>query len=133
MISSILIKGVSIIDPNSKYNKLKKDILIKDGVIIDIKDKIDTDNVEIIKKENLFICPGLFDFSVNFPEPGNEQKETLHSGIQSSISGGFTALGLQPTKEPARDKKSDILFCVNSSNITWSSSSIKYGVSGNDS
>ena len=115
MISSILIKGVSIIDPNSKYNKLKKDILIKDGVIIDIKDKINIDNVEIIKKENLFICPGLFDFSVNFPEPGNEQKETLHSGIQSSISGGFTGVGLQPTKEPARDKKSDILFCINSS------------------
>ena len=56
-----------------------------------------------------------FDFSVDFPEPGNEQKETLKSGFISSISGGFTGLGLQPSKQTPRDQKTDILFCINSS------------------
>ena len=61
-----------------------------------------------------FFSCSLFDFSVDFPEPGNEQRETLESGLFSSKSGGFTGVGIQPTYQPARDKKSEILFCKNS-------------------
>ena len=108
--STILIKML-IIDPN--YKNLKQDILIVDGIIVGIEKNIKEDH-EIIK-EISHVCPGLFDFSVDFPEPGNEQKETLKSGFSSSISGGFTGLGLQPSKQTPRDQKTDILFCINSS------------------
>ena len=112
--STILIKNAIIIDPNSNYKNLKKDILIVDGIIDNIEKNIKADNAEIIKSDDLHVCPGLFDFSVDFPEPGNEQKETLKSGFISSISGGFTGLGLQPSKQTPRDQKTDILFCINS-------------------
>ena len=111
--SSLLIKNVNIIDPNSEFNNSKKDILLKNGLIIKIEDNIEVNNSETILEENLHVCPGLFDFSVDFPDPGNEQKETLESGLFSSKSGGFTGVGLQPTYKPARDKKSEILFCKN--------------------
>ena len=110
---SVLIKNTTIIDPNSPFHNQKKDILIKDGIIIKIETEIVENKVDQIIEDNLHICPGLFDFSVDFPEPGNEQKETLQSGYQSSISGGFTAVGLQPTQNPSRDHKADILFCIN--------------------
>ena len=110
---SVLIKNTTIIDPNSPFHNQKKDILIKDGIIIRIETEIVENKVDQIVEDNLHICPGLFDFSVDFPEPGNEQKETLQSGYQSSISGGFTAVGLQPTQNPPRDHKADILFCIN--------------------
>ena len=110
---SVLIKNTTIIDPNSPFHNQKKDILIKDGIIIRIETEIVENKVDQIIEDNLHICPGLFDFSVDFPEPGNEQKETLQSGYQSSISGGFTAVGLQPTQNPPRDHKADILFCIN--------------------
>ncbi len=110
---SVIIKNATIIDPNSPHNNLTKDILIKDGTIIKIENDISDKNTNQISKENLHICPGLFDFSVDFPEPGNEQKETLQSGYKSSISGGFTGIGLQPTENPSRDQKADILFCIN--------------------
>ena len=113
--SSILIKNVKIIDPNSEFNNSKKDILLKNGIIERVEDTIENNNFEIIQEDNLHVCPGLFDFSVDFPEPGNEQKETLLSGLLSSKSGGFTGVGLQPTYLPSRDKKSEILFCINSS------------------
>ena len=113
--SSILIKNAIIVDSNSNYNNTKKDILLENGVISSIEDNITDLNAEIIESDNLHICPGLFDFSVDFPEPGNEQKETLDSGYKSAISGGFTGIGLQPTIDPSRDQKSDILFCINSS------------------
>ena len=113
--SSILIKNATIIDPNSNFKNLKKDIFIEDGIISRIEENIKADSAEIITADNLHVCPGLFDFSVDFPEPGNEQKETLKSGFISSISGGFTGLELQPSKQTKREKKTDILFCINSS------------------
>ena len=113
--STILIKNALIIDPNSDHKNLKQDILIVDGIIVGIEKNIKEDHAVIIKEDNLHVCPGLFDFSVDFPEPGNEQKETLKSGFSSSISGGFTGLGLQPSKQTPRDQKTDILFCINSS------------------
>ena len=113
--SSILIKNAKIIDPNSNFKNLKKDIFIEDGIISRIEENIKADSAEIITADNLHVCPGLFDFSVDFPEPGNEQKETLKSGFISSISGGFTGLGLQPSKQTPRDQKTDILFCISSS------------------
>ena len=79
--SSILIKNVKIIDPNSEFNNSKKDILLKNGIIERVEDTIENNNFEIIQEDNLHVCPGLFDFSVDFPEPGNEQKETLVSGL----------------------------------------------------
>ena len=112
--SSLLIKNVYVIDPNSKYNNSKKDILLKNGLIEKIEDNIEKNNLKTVQEDNLHACPGLFDFSVDFPEPGNEQRETLESGLYSSKSGGFTGVGLQPTYQPARDKKSEILFCKNS-------------------
>ena len=111
--SSLLIKNVNIIDPNSDFNNSKKDILLKNGLIVKIEDNIEVNNLDTVQEENLHVCPGLFDFSVDFPDPGNEQKETLESGLFSSKSGGFTGVGLQPTYKPARDKKSEILFCKN--------------------
>ena len=111
--SSLLIKNVNIIDPNSDFNNSKKDILLKNGLIVKIEDNIEVNNLDTVQEENLHVCPGLFDFSVDFPDPGNEQKETLESGLFSSKSGGFTGVGLQPTYKPARDKKSEILFCIN--------------------
>ena len=111
--SSLLIKNVNIIDPNSDFNNSKKDILLKNGLIVKIEDNIQVNNLDTIQEENLHVCPGLFDFSVDFPDPGNEQRETLESGLFSSKSGGFTGVGLQPTYKPARDKKSEILFCKN--------------------
>ena len=55
--STILIKNAIIIDPNSNYKNLKKDILIVDGIIDNIEN-IKADN-EIIKSDDLHVCPGL--------------------------------------------------------------------------
>ena len=72
--STILIKNALIIDPNSNYKNLKQDILIVDGIIVGIEKNIKEDHALIIQEDNLHGCPGLFDFSVDFPEP-NEQKK----------------------------------------------------------
>ncbi len=114
MSNKILLKQVCIIDPNSLHNGKKMDVLIEDGYIKKINISISVDeNVELIDKKGLHISPGLFDFSVDFGEPGDEHRETLESGCKAAISGGFTGFGLNPTDTPPRDNKSAISFCKN--------------------
>ncbi len=111
--SKILVKQVTVVDPNSPFNKQKVDILVTNGTIGKIATQINSENsMKIIQFEKGYVCPGLFDFSTDFQEPGNEQKETIKSGIEAASNGGFTAIGLQPTLSPARDTLSEISFCT---------------------
>ena len=112
---SILLKNVTIIDPNSPFNKKKKDVLIENGIISKIADKVSDSKSDLTINENgLHICPGLFDLLVNFGEPGYEYKETLDSGCNAAMHGGFTGVGLSTNTNPARDNKTAIEFCINS-------------------
>jgi len=113
MSNKILLKKVCIIDPNSSYNGKEMDVLIEDGNITKINKSISIDKAELIQEKGLHICPGLFDFSVDFGEPGYEHKETLQSGCEAAMSGGFTGFGLNPTDTPPRDNKSAVAFCKN--------------------
>ena len=114
MKSAVLLKKATIIDPNSPFNKEMKDVLIEKGMIVSIKNEIKpSSNAVVIEEEGLHICPGLFDLMVDFSEPGNEHKETLISGCNASMHGGFTGVGLVSNQEPARDNKSAIEFCIN--------------------
>jgi dihydroorotase len=114
MSNKILLKQVCIIDPNSSHNGKKMDVLIEDGFIKKINKSISIDdNTKLIDEKGLYICPGLFDFSVDFGEPGEEHRETLESGCEAALYGGFTGFGLNPTDTPPRDNKSAISFCKN--------------------
>ena len=110
--TEILLKQVKVIDPNSPYHNKKVDILVDNGVIKKISNKINsTKDQKLIEFDKSFVCPGLMDMSVDFQEPGNEQKETINSGVKAAAAGGFTSVVLQPTLEPSRDKLSDIVYC----------------------
>ena len=110
--TEILLKQVKVIDPNSSYHNKKVDILVDNGVIKKISNKINsTKDQKLIEFDKSFVCPGLMDMSVDFQEPGNEQKETINSGVKAAAAGGFTSVVLQPTLEPSRDKLSDIVYC----------------------
>ena len=106
MKSAVLLKKATIIDPNSPFNKEMKDVLIEKGMIVSIKNEIKpSSNAVVIEEEGLHICPGLFDLMVDFSEPGNEHKETLISGCNASMHGGFkfTLMGRYLKKKKARN------------------------------
>ena len=56
--SSLLIKNVNIIDPNSEFNNSKKDILLNNGVIEKIEDNIEKHNLETVQEDNLVVVLG---------------------------------------------------------------------------
>ena len=110
---NILIKSVKIIDPNSKYHNKTMDVFIKNKKIEKIAKSIPNGNKKIYSKRNLHLSPGWFDLHANFGEPGYEQKETLASGSNAALRGGFTAVMAMPNNMPNIDNKSMIQFIQN--------------------
>ena len=83
---------------------VKKDILIENGTIVKIADKIDGAG-EIIDANGLFVFPGLIDMHVHLREPGFEHKEDIESGSKAAVKGGFTQICCMPNTDPVADNK----------------------------
>lgn len=110
---TLLLKSATIIDPNSPFHLLQKDILIENGYLKTIKDEIDTACDKIIALENLHVSTGWFDSSVSFGEPGYEDRETLQNGLDTAMKSGFTKLVLNPNTNPVIDHSALIQYVKN--------------------
>ena len=63
-----------------------------------------------ILSDSYLICPGFCDVHVHFREPGYFYKETVHTGCDAAIGGGYTAVCTMPNLNPVPD-------CVESLNL----------------
>ena len=97
MSSTILISGGTL--PDGK----KSDLLIKDGKIAEISTKIESDGACVIDASKSVLLPGLVDLHTHLREPGKEDAETVESGSQAGVKGGFTALSAMANTSPVAD------------------------------
>ena len=88
----------------------KKDLLVENGKIVKIADRIDGD--ESIDATGLHIFPGLIDMHVHLREPGFERKENIESGAKAAVKGGFTQICCMPNTSPVADNKVVISYIV---------------------
>ena len=107
---SILIKSAILVDSKSNLNFKKKDILINEGVIVDIADSINIKSEREISLDNLHISRGWLDTSVNFGEPGFEERENISNGLITAASSGFTSILLNPDCNPLLDNHTSVEF-----------------------
>ena len=111
-----LLKSATIIDPSSAYHRQQKDILIIDGEITKIADKITPNNRDsVVALKNLHVSVGWFDTSVSFGEPGFEERETIKNGLNVAAKSGFTAVAINANTHPVIDSKSAVEFLINKS------------------
>ncbi len=83
--------------------KLQKvDVLFDENEILEIGTNIQ-DEAEKIDATGLTLLPGLVDVHVHFREPGNTQKETIHTGSLAAAHGGFTTVIAMPNVNPSPD------------------------------
>ena len=100
--SRILIRNGRIIDPANEIDTTG-DILIRDGKIAQINDRIETDASDIVDATGLIVTPGLVDMHVHLREPGFEHKETIASGTRAAAAGGFTSVACMANTDPVAD------------------------------
>jgi dihydroorotase len=106
-----IIRNATIIDSKSPFHNKTADILIADGCILKIENKIaNSDNCQEIQLDNLHVSPGWFDSSVSLGEPGFEDRETIKNGLLVAAKSGFTGIALQPNSFPIIDNQSQVHF-----------------------
>ncbi|GDX53184.1 dihydroorotase [Bacteroidota bacterium] len=111
---NLLLRGVTVVDSNSKYNQKLTDLFIKDGIISAFGKKIKIEGkFKEIDCKGLFISPGWFDMQVSFCDPGFEHKEDIESGVKAAAAGGFTGVAVLPDTHPALHSKSEIEYILN--------------------
>ncbi|HEY3336480.1 MAG TPA: dihydroorotase [Candidatus Limnocylindrales bacterium] len=62
------------------------------------------DDADGITPDGLLIAPGFVDLHAHFREPGNEDAETVATGVGAAAHGGFTTVCLMPNTTPAIDE-----------------------------
>jgi dihydroorotase len=107
----ILIKNGKVIDPAQKIFK-QMDILINNGKIEKVKKNISVRSAEVIDALGKFVTPGFIDMHTHLREPGNENKETVETGLRAAIKGGFTTVCAMPNTKPACDNAQQVKFLL---------------------
>ena len=96
MKNSLTIRNAEVILPQSKK---KVDVSVFKGRIDSIGKNIQNIG-EVIDAEGLYLIPGIIDPQVHFREPGNTEKEDLHSGSCAAAAGGVTSFLDMPNNDP---------------------------------
>ena len=65
---------------------------------------------ETIDAAGLVVAPGLVDMHVHLREPGREEDETIETGTQAAVAGGFTSVACIPNTEPPIDTQATVEF-----------------------
>ncbi|WP_078554796.1 dihydroorotase [Bacillus alkalicellulosilyticus] len=91
----------------------EKEILIVDGKIIQVAEKVSREDAQVIDVTNQLIVPGMLDLHVHFREPGGEHKETIETGSKAAAQGGFTTVAPMPNTRPVPDTKEQMEWVQN--------------------
>jgi dihydroorotase len=110
--SRILIRNGRIIDPTNEIDTTG-DLLICDGKIDRIDDRIETEASQTVDATGLIVTPGLIDMHVHLREPGFEHKETIASGTRAAAAGGFTSVACMANTNPVADSP-DVIELIQS-------------------
>ncbi len=100
--SRLLIRHARVVDPSQRLDE-GLDILVVDGTIARIAERIEDKNAETLDATGLVAAPGFIDAHVHLREPGFEYKETIASGSAAAVAGGFTAVCCMPNTSPVND------------------------------
>lgn len=111
----LLIKSATLIAPSSKFHNQEVDLLIKNGKIDQIGEKLSSKTTKVIDIAGLHVSKGWVDLHANIQDPGYEFKEDIETAISAAAAGGFTTIAVSPLSEPIRDSKAQIEYLIKSS------------------
>ena len=62
--------------------------------------------------DGVVVAPGFVDLHAHFREPGNEEAETIATGLAAAAHGGFTTVCLMPNTDPADRRARSVLRAI---------------------
>ena len=124
--NKIILKGGRLYDFGQRIDEIG-DVLIEDGKIARIGRlsdaavpppperewrTFDADGVKVLNCAGCFVSPGFIDIHVHLREPGGEAKETVETGTNAALRGGYTYVCAMPNTKPpcATAEVADLIF-----------------------
>ncbi len=111
----ILFRSATICDPRSKHHLKTVDLLVEEGIILEIGQRLKAGDAAEISSAQLILTNGFVDTFASFRDPGLEYQEDLDSGLHAAAKGGFTAVCVQPDTLPVTQHKGGISYWLNKS------------------
>jgi dihydroorotase len=113
---NLLLKGITIADPNSQFNKERCDVRVENGRITSIATHLEPlREEEVFEGKDAFISPGFFDLNCSIGDPGLETREDIQSATKAAKAGGFTGLAVLPNSMPVVHSKAEVEYIINRS------------------
>ena len=102
----LLIRGARVIDPAGGIDEVC-DVLVIEGRVAGVGAGMGPHGrgsaVQVIDATGLWLWPGLVDIHVHFREPGFTHKESIASGCEAALRGGYTSVVCEPNTDPPLD------------------------------
>lgn len=112
MSAKTLLKSGRLVDPSQGLDEVL-DLLLVDGIVASIgKDISAPEDADVMDCSGFIVSPGLIDVHVHLREPGEEHKETIATGVQAAVAGGYTAVCAMPNTDPPIDDPAAVGFVV---------------------
>jgi dihydroorotase len=100
----ILFRRGRLVDPRNGVDGVR-DVLVRDGRVLEVSDaplEVPAD-AQVVEASGRWVLPGFIDLHVHLREPGEEGKETILTGCQAAVAGGFTSVVAMPNTKPVND------------------------------
>ncbi len=81
------------------------EVVVEDGILVAVT-WLEGADAAGIDPTGVVVAPGFTDLHVHFREPGNEDAETVATGLAAAARGGFTSVCAMPNTTPALDEPS---------------------------
>lgn len=100
----IELSGIRVVDPGGPLHERTR-LRIEEGRVRDPKGLSPEDADLQLDLHGALVMAGLSDMHVHLREPGNEEAETIETGLHAAARGGFTRVGCMPNTNPPMDHR----------------------------
>jgi dihydroorotase len=102
--SALFITGGRVVDPRSALDAVR-DLRVRNGAIAELGEHLlPADDETVIDARGTVVAPGFIDMHVHLREPGYAYKETIETGTEAALRGGFSSVACMPNTQPALDE-----------------------------
>lgn len=121
----IILANGNILNENGEL--VPADLLIEGNRIAAIGKDLSHDGHEVIDCGGQLISAGLIDVHVHLREPGFEAKETIATGAEAAVRGGFTTIACMPNTRPVIDSTEIVTYIKEKASEAGKARVIPYG------
>lgn len=110
--NDLILRQVKVTDPGGPHHDSVVDLLIRDGRIVKVGQRIPKGEATEVRHAGMHVSPGWIDLRAHFRDPGQEWKQGIANGLEAAAAGGFTAVCVLPSTDPPMDGRAEVDYLL---------------------